>query len=134
MSGQAGLRPPRGGTPPPELAVVGGVAFGLRPLAEEICRRYRAEFPDEERRYGDAGAAWCVHDNQHILNWAVLSVTYASELLAQQVDWLASVLLARDFPAGRLKRDIELARDVVRELHPAYSEVARALDEVAAGL
>ena len=32
--------------------------------------RYRAEFPDEEERYGDAGNAWCVHDNQHILNWA----------------------------------------------------------------
>jgi hypothetical protein len=113
---------------------VGGFELELRPLAEEICRRYRGEFLDEEGRYGEAGAAWCVHDNQHILNWAVLSVTYASELLAQQVDWLASVLRARDFPAGRLKRDLELARDVVRELHPAYPEVADALNDVAAGI
>ena len=134
MSGQAGLQPPRGGTPPPELAVVGGVELELRPLAEEICRRYRAEFPDEEGRYGEAGVSWCVHANQHILNWAVLSVTFTSELLAQQVDWLASVLRARDFPAGRLKRDLELAGEVLRELQPACVEVADALDEVAATL
>src|SRR5688572_10053367 len=66
------LSPPSGHPPPEEATVGGGPAVALRPVAEEICRRYRAEFPDERERYGDAGIAWCVHDNQHILNWAFL--------------------------------------------------------------
>ena len=65
---QRRLSPPSG-YPPPEVAhTAEGGTLRLRPLAEEICRRYRAEFPDEQERYWDAGIAWCVHDNQHILN------------------------------------------------------------------
>jgi hypothetical protein len=63
----------------------------LRPLAQEICRRYRYEFPDEQARYGDAGMAWCVHDNQHLLNWAVAeSNGYGG--LELRLMWLAGVL------------------------------------------
>jgi hypothetical protein len=46
----------------------------LVPLAGEICRRYRQEFPDEHGRYGDAGHAWCVHDLQYLLYWAAEDV------------------------------------------------------------
>ena len=35
-------------------------------------RLERLEHPDEQERYGKAGMAWCIHDNQHILNWAAL--------------------------------------------------------------
>jgi hypothetical protein len=92
----------------------GGELLDLRVLAEEICSRYRAEFPDEQERYGDAGVAWCVHDNQHILNWAV---TAANGLggFERQVDWLAGVLEARDFPLDRLARDLEIAAAVLEE-------------------
>jgi hypothetical protein len=107
------LAPPQGGTPPPPHVTFGGSEIPLRPLAQEICRRYRAEFPDEQGRYGDAGAAWCVHDNQHVLNWAFLGVTLGNGMLALQVSWLADVLSARDFPLVRLVRDLELAADVV---------------------
>lgn len=89
-----------------------GDDIALAPLAEEICRRYRAEYPDEERRYGDAGIAWCIHDNQHILNWAALELA-GLEDLGEQVAWLAGVLEARDFPLERLARDLEIAADVV---------------------
>jgi hypothetical protein len=105
-----------GGAPPPRTAIlVGGEApIDLVALAEEICRRYREEFPDERERYGDAGAAWCVHDNQHILAWAVGARNGYVEL-ERQLGWLARVLAARDFPVERLARDLEIAADVARE-------------------
>lgn len=114
-SGVSGLRPPRGGMAPPVEAPYGGAMLELRPLAQEICRRYRAEFADEEERYGDAGVAWCVHDNQHILGWACASVAAADNTLSEQVAWLARVLAARSFPLDRLTRDLEIAADIVRE-------------------
>ena len=60
----------------PATARLHGAELDLVGPAREICRRYRLEFPDEEGRYGDAGMAWCVHDNQHILSWAVMAVEY----------------------------------------------------------
>jgi hypothetical protein len=82
--------------------------------AREICRRYYEEFADEDERYGPAGRAWCVHDNQHILQWGILDATGEVDLHGQ-VAWLASVLGARGFPLDRLARDLELAADVVEE-------------------
>lgn len=109
------LRPPSGGTPPPVEVSYRGATLELRPLAQEICRRYRAEFPDEAVPDGDARNAWCVHDNQHILNWAAISVESARDILPGQIAWLARVLDARQFPLVRLVRDIEIAADVVEE-------------------
>ena len=42
---------PPSGAAPPATAELGGDVLDLRALAEEICRRYRAEFPDEQRRW-----------------------------------------------------------------------------------
>jgi hypothetical protein len=124
-------RPP-GGAPPPRTAILtgGDAPIDLVALAEEICLRYRGEFPDERERYGDAGVAWCVHDNQHILGWAVGARNGYTEL-NRQLDWLARVLAARDFPVERLARDLEIAADVVRE-RLAGAEAALA-DDLAAG-
>jgi hypothetical protein len=83
-------------------------------LSSEICARYRAEFPDEQERYGDAGLAWCVHDNQHILNWAVLGRAGDVDL-ERELAWLARVLAARGFPLDRLVRNLEIAAEVARE-------------------
>jgi hypothetical protein len=92
-----------------------GEALDLRALAHEICRRYRDEFPDEQARYGDAGMAWCLHDNQHLLNWAVTeSNGYGG--FERQLTWLADVLEARDFPLERLARDLDIAAAVLDEL------------------
>jgi hypothetical protein len=121
------LQPPRGGTPPPETADVTGARLALRPLAEEICRRYRSEYPDEAGRYGDAGNEWCVHDNQHILAWAAQDAAGRAGLLQAQVDWLASVLAARDFPLDRLARDLQLAADVVRAEAPSVADALAAV-------
>jgi hypothetical protein len=84
------------------------------PLATEICRRYREEFPDEEARYGSAGNAWCVHDNQYLLYWAAEAAGGYLEI-NDEVGWLANVLQARGFPLDRLARNLEIAANVVRE-------------------
>jgi hypothetical protein len=121
--------PPSGQPPPTEARVGGGARIDLLALAEEICRRYRAEFPDEEGRYGDAGVAWCVHDNQHILNWAVGEVNGFVEL-EREIAWLGSVLEARAFPIERLARDLEIAAEVAAERLP---EPASAIGEALRG-
>jgi len=108
------VQPPRGGDDPPTAAtlVASGQTVDLPVLATVICRQYRREFPDEQGRYGDAGVAWCIHDNQHLLNWATRAVN--GELDAgYEVAWLANVLEARDFPLDRLARDLDIAAEVV---------------------
>ncbi len=103
------LLPPAGGTPPPDAATLpDGTVLFLAPLAHETCRRYRAEFPDEEERYGDSGFAWCVHDTQYLLSWAAAELTVGG-VFEPQLRWLTGVLAARDFPLDRLERDLELA-------------------------
>ena len=110
------IRPPSGYPPPLTAELDGRQTLDLRALAEAICSRYRAEFPDEQERYGDAGMAWCLHDNQHIINWAVNeSRGYGG--FERQLTWLAGVLEARDFPLERLARDLEIGAEVLeREL------------------
>ena len=104
-----------GGEPPPaSVTLDAGDPIDLPPLAEEICRRYQLEFPDEQTRYGDTGMAWCVHDNQYLLCWGAEAADGYLDM-SQQVAWLASVLEARDFPLDRLARDLEIGADVVRD-------------------
>ena len=108
------LEPPSGQPPPTEARLGDNDALDLAALAREICRRYRTEYPDEEERYGDAGNAWCVHDNQHLLNWAAGSANGYVDF-EREVGWLARVLEARDFPLDRLGRNLDIGADVVRE-------------------
>jgi len=104
--------PPSGYPPPGHAWLRDGPMLDLRAMAEQICRRYRAEFPDEQERYGTAGMAWCLHDNQHLLNWAITDASgYGG--FERQLAWLAGVLAARDFPLDRLARDLEIAAEVV---------------------
>jgi len=113
--------PPSGHPPPLEARLDDGTVLDLRELATEICRRYRDAYPDEQARYGDAGVAWCVHDNQHLLNWAVLEARGFGDMRAD-VTWLAGVLEAREFPLDRLAHDLDMAADVVRERVPGAPE------------
>jgi hypothetical protein len=95
------------GAPPPEQA--GGL--DLRTMAERITDRCGDEFPDEDVRYEPAvWRAWCRHDAQYLLQWAVLDVEGTTSL-DRQVAWLAGVLEARDFPVDRLARTLEIAGD-----------------------
>ena len=116
------LAPPSGHPPPTEARLRDDVVVPLVPIAQEICRRYRAEFPDEQERYGDAGIAWCVHDNQHLLFWGAGAVDGWVDM-GREVGWLADVLAARDFPLARLARNLDLAAEVV--LEDVASELGR---------
>ena len=123
--------PPSGQAPPQRARLTDGTEVDLAALAIDVCARYRAEFPDEEQRYGEAGELWCRHDNQHIVNWAVLH-TQGYVVLDEQVAWLAWVLEAREFPLDRLARDLEIAADVVRAEVPGGVPAAEALSAAAA--
>jgi hypothetical protein len=129
----AGARPaPPSGEPPPRAATLAdGTALDLEALAREVCRRYRAEYPDEEERYGDAGHLWCLHDNQHLINWATLH-TQEYVVLDDHVAWLAKILEAREFPLDRLARDLDIAAEVVRGDVRGGEAVAEALSGAAA--
>jgi hypothetical protein len=118
--------PPSGQPPPVRAEMADGTVLDLEALASEVCERYRAEYPDEEERYGDAGQQWCRHDNQHLINWAVLD-TRAYVSLDEQVAWLAKVLEAREFPLDRLARNLDIGADVVRERVAGGDPVAAAL-------
>ena len=131
MSPRPRPAPPSGQPPPRQVALADGTEVDLEALAREVCERYRAEYPDEEGRYGEAGMAWCRHDNQHLVNWAVLDTReYVS--LEDQVSWLAKVLEARDFPLDRLARDLDIAAAVVGERVPGGGPVAAALTRAGA--
>ena len=108
------VQPPEGGDEAPRVssALGGPAGLDLVALATAICGRYRLEYPDERERYGDAGIAWCLHDNQHLLNWAAESV-HGELDLEREVAWLATVLEARDFPTARLARNLDIGADVV---------------------
>jgi hypothetical protein len=107
-------RPAPPSTAAPHTATLHGAPFDLVGPAREICRRYRMEFPDEEERYGEAGFAWCVHDNEHILAWAAIEVEYGVGM-GRQLEWLADVLRNRDFPVERLVRNLEIGAEVVED-------------------
>jgi hypothetical protein len=118
--------PPSGQPPPTRAEMADGTEVELEALAREVCERYAAEYPDEEERYGEAGREWCRHDNQHLINWAVLD-TREYVKLDEQVAWLAKVLEAREFPLDRLARDLHIAAAVVGERVPGGEAVAAAL-------
>lgn len=125
-----GLRPPSGEPPPESAFLPEGDEVDLAPLADEVCRRYRDAFPDEQQRYGDAGHAWCVHDNLYQLFWAFEAASGFLDMTAE-VAWLARVLESRDFPLVRLARNLDIVADVLLERLPPGSGPA-VVDEVAA--
>ena len=101
------VAPPTGATAPESYA-----GLDLREMASVLCARYRDEFPDEPGIYGEHWEAWCRHDNQYVLHWALLD-TEGITSAAEQVRWLAGVLAGRGFPLERLQRDLEIAADVL---------------------
>jgi hypothetical protein len=117
--------PPSGEPPPRRAELADGTEVDLETLAIAVCDRYRAEYPDDEERYGEVGMQWCRHDNQHLINWAVLDTQdYAA--LDEQVAWLAKVLEAREFPLERLARNLDIAAAIVGERVAAGAAVAAA--------
>lgn len=132
---QRRVQPPGGSPPPTEAVFPGGETVKLVPLAESVCAAYYDEYPDEDARYGEAGRAWCLHDNQYLLAWAAQEAVRHDGSLDMNIDWLCRVLAARDFPLVRLERDLHLAAGSVDSLvggsHVA-EHLRRSADRVAA--
>lgn len=109
-----GVRPPSGMPPPVRAHLPDGRQVSLLPLVETIADRYFEIHPEEIERYGPAGREWCVHDNLHLLNWAIMDAQgYVS--LGDKVTWLANVLDSRGFPLSSLRDDLRIAAEVLRE-------------------
>jgi hypothetical protein len=70
-----------------------------------------------------------VHDNQWLLGWAVEDFEIKRGHFVGNVRWLAGLLAARDYPAARLARDLEIAAVFVGEAGdgppPAGAEAPR---------
>jgi hypothetical protein len=102
---------PSGGAPPASATLSDGSHLELAPLAREIARLHRLEYPDEVDRYGEGGLQWCVYDNQWVLSWAIMAASGWGDFQAQLL-WLAGILESRGYPVDRLARDLEIAADV----------------------
>jgi len=129
--------PPSGASPPTRAQHRDGTPIDLEAIAGLVCERYRQEFPDEEKRNGETGIKWCLHDNQYILAWAVQDARDGTLKLSEQTQWLARVLDSRDFPVARLVRNLEIAAETVLgndQIGPLAADVSRLLAEAAAGL
>ena len=111
------LRPPSGGTPPPDSIALAEERIHLAPIAREVAARFWAEFPDEEERYGEAGFEWCVHDTQYLLAWSLQDAAVGQGHFEKNLLWLARLLAARDYPLERIARDLEIAADVLEDRH-----------------
>jgi hypothetical protein len=92
-----------GGMPPPERATLrdSGTELDLAALAARITTLHLERCPADVERYGDRARDWGEHDGRHILNWAVLDANGWFRL-EDQLDWLAGVLEAREYPLEHL--------------------------------
>ncbi len=108
MTGRAPLTRP-GGMPPPAVAeLADGTTVDLLALAELVTERHLARHAEDTARYGDDLArAWCTHDNQHVLQWAVQDAD-----LDGQLAWLAGLLDARGYPVANLIDNVATAAEV----------------------
>jgi hypothetical protein len=122
---------PSGERPPTTAISPRGQELDLVAVAKLTCSAYDAEFADERARYGPAGMQWCLHDNQHLLNWAVMSLTYGISF-EHELAWLAGILERRAFPLERLARDLELLSSALTSTYPDEQEVAERIKEGAA--
>lgn len=88
-------------------------------VAEAVCNRYYAEFPDHDARYGDRGRAYCAHDNAYLVAWLVDALGPAGlASFAANVRWLHGVLQARGFPMDAFRRNLDLVGEAVVALRP----------------
>jgi hypothetical protein len=107
--------PPSGANPPVQMLTAAGVVIELVPMARTICQHYMEEFPDEDERSGAAAPAWCLHDNQYLLAWAIQDARDGTVDVVEQALWLREVLGRRGFPVDRLVRDLEIAAATIGE-------------------
>ncbi|HZG35304.1 MAG TPA: hypothetical protein VEY87_05600 [Gaiellaceae bacterium] len=125
------MRPPSGASAPTTSLIPGGAAIHLQPLAREICRRFYIRFPDELERSAEPGTAWCQHDNQYLLAWAIQEARDGTISFVEQSLWLARVLHSRGFPLEQLTENLLIASDLARN-HGELGRLAQSTADVLA--
>ena len=116
--------PPSGWKAPTTLTTLSGEEIDLIGPARSATEAFIAECPAYLERYGEAGRQWCIHDHQHVLNWALIR---SEERFAEEIDWLRGILEARDFPLEWLARGTELLADAFQQARPDLSATAERL-------
>ncbi len=100
----------------------------LLELAESVCAEFYRLYPDTDERYGGRGRAYCAHDNAYLAAWIANAVELGSPAtLARDVQWLADLLAARDFPMDRFVRDLELVADAVAAADLATADAVESI-------
>jgi hypothetical protein len=126
------VEPPSGMPPPAATTMSDGTELDLAALAGAVAEVHLTRHPEDVERYGrELATAWCIHDVQHLINWAALDLD-----LSGQVAWLARVLDARGYPVANLADCLRTAGEVLAREHPrpAAQEVAARLTRVAGEL
>jgi hypothetical protein len=118
------LAPPSGQLPPQQVALRTGGGVELAAWAARAAGRHLNAHPEELERYGVHLADWCTHDLQWLGMWAVLDADGQPVDFPAQLDWLARVLAARDYPLSSLADALETLAD----------ETPQGLDDAAAAL
>jgi len=131
VSRRAELAPPGGMAPPASAQLPDGTMLDLGALAAEIADAHLERHPEDVERYGrELAHAWCTHDTQHLLAWAVGGFDVDG-----QVSWLANVLTSRGYPLANLIETLErcaqaldgvLATEAAQELRDAAAHVQSA--------
>lgn len=132
MSGERRVEPPSGMAPPASARLPDGTVVDLAPLAQRITEAHLRRHPEDVARYGDELArAWCTHDNQHLLAWAIMDAD-----LEGQLAWLARILDARGYPVANLVDNVATCAEIVGDAipSPAGRTVADRMRAAARGL
>jgi hypothetical protein len=118
------LAPPSGEMPPQHVRLRAGDVIALAPWAAAAAGRHLAGHPDELERYGVHARDWCEHDLQWLSLWAVMDADGQAVDFDAQLDWLARVLAARDYPLSSLADALEALAD---EIAPGLEDAAARL-------
>jgi hypothetical protein len=88
-------------------------------IAQTICDRYYAEFPDHDERFGERGRSYCAHDNAYLVAWLVDALDTAGPAsFAVNVEWLRGLLEARGFPMDAFRRNLRFVGEAVMTIRP----------------
>jgi hypothetical protein len=117
------LATPSGQLPPATVRLASGEEIALPPFAAGASDRHLAAHPEDVERYGEHARAWCVHDLQWLALWAVQDADDQGVDLAAQLDWLARVLEARDYPLESLADAVGSLADELRGTLPGAADL-----------
>jgi hypothetical protein len=116
--------------PPSSATLPDGSQVDLYALAVKVTEIHLERHPEDAERYGHLAWAWCVHDTQHLMSWAVGDLQFA-----RQLRWLAGILDARGYPLGNLFDCVRACASVLRqEVGPGARDAARRMDDGAGEL